>query len=70
MPKQCGRCREWDRLGLSRYCPACDPWADPEFVAERQAERDADQVVRKAFDQLEWKPAGVVIGLGERVKRK
>lgn len=29
--KQCERCKEWERLGLSRYCPSCDAiWLEHE----------------------------------------
>lgn len=27
VPSKCERCKDWDRLGLSAYCPSCDPWA-------------------------------------------
>lgn len=38
---QCERCKDWERLGLSRYCPSCDaeylaaPLVEPDGLIER-----------------------------------
>lgn len=37
--ERCGRCVEWERMGLSAYCPACDAefYADTEYEALQRA---------------------------------
>lgn len=48
---QCARCKDWERLGLSRSCPSCDAeWLDAEAALEEyriEGGKSLEQVKRE-----------------------
>lgn len=64
---ECGRCKDWERQGLSATCPACDiaTLSKRDLAVSGRLEVGAKVMVRDGWIEYDWQvPQGEIVEIG------